>query len=182
MFFCGISLPEHSTTKRAIDTGDNFMIDISDSVNLRYHGEDWAGKMADECSKAKYSIHLSATSLHAPTPNGTGAWPRLWNTWVEAAARAVQVRIWLPAPSPIHPATRGNSTAGDKILAKGMWVHYVTGPRLLHAKTCIIDGEIIWIGSGNFTAAAAHHNHETYLRATCPAIAKQIIERWRLLS
>jgi phosphatidylserine/phosphatidylglycerophosphate/cardiolipin synthase-like enzyme len=80
------------------------------------------------------------------------------------------------------PATRGNYGAGRACTAAGIHIHYVTGNRLLHAKTCIIDKHAIWIGSGNFTAAAAHHNHEAYLRADCAKIAAEIVSRWEALT
>lgn len=150
--------------------------------NLRYYGAEWAEVMADECRAASESIHVSALSLHPPTIHGSGAWPRLWKTWIEVAKKGIPINFWLPAPTKIHPATRNNTVSGAAIVANGMFVHYVTGNRLLHAKTCIIDAKSVWIGSGNFTAAASHHNHEAYLRADCPAIAERIITRWKSLT
>lgn len=153
-----------------------------DAANIYYHGEGWANHMAIECGNAQKTIHVSALSMHPPTPNGQGDWPELWRAWCIAAMRGVAVNIWLPAPSPIYPATKNNTGAGSKITLNGMHIHYVTGNRLLHAKTCVIDESSIWIGSGNFTAAAAHHNYEAYLRADCPAIARQIVNRWKSLA
>lgn len=152
------------------------------AANLYYHGGGWAIALAAECAAAQRTIHLSALSMIPPTPNGTGAWPELWCAWKAAAARGVAVHIWLAAPSPIHPATRANMTAGKAASSAGIQMHYITGNRLLHAKTAVIDATTIWIGSGNFTAAAAHHNHEAYMRADCPAIARQIIDRWQSLA
>jgi len=152
------------------------------SANLYYHGEGWAEHMAAECEKALRSIHISALSMLPPTPHAQGSWPELWRAWCAAAKRGVRVDVWLPAASPIHPATKGNRGAGNTIQLSGMYIHHVTGNRLLHAKTCVIDEQQIWIGSGNFTAAAAHHNYEAYLRADCPEIARQIVARWKNLA
>lgn len=150
--------------------------------NLEYYGANWAYALRLECDQASRSLHISALSLLQPTPNGTGAWPDLWRAWKQAAARGVKVNIWLPAPMPHAPATRGNHGAGRACAEAGIQPHFVTGNRLLHAKTCVIDARSVWIGSGNFTAAAAHHNHEAYLRADCVKIAAAIIARWEELA
>jgi len=152
------------------------------TAEIYYHGRGWADHMAEECSAARRSIHISALSMLPPGPNAHGDWPELWRSWCAATRRGVRVDIWLAAPTPIHAATRGNFGAGRAITEAGMYIHYVRGPQLLHAKTAVIDAASIWIGSGNFTAAAAHHNHEAYLSARCPSIAKQIIERWESLA
>lgn len=153
-----------------------------ESANIYYHGNGWAEHMAEACSMAQKTIHVSALSMLPPGPNATGDWPELWRAWCAAARRGVQVHIWLPSPTSIHPATKGNTGAGRQIIAAGMHIHYVQPPGLLHAKTCVIDAASVWIGSGNFTAAAAHHNHEAYLQARCPKIARQIIARWESLA
>jgi len=147
------------------------------AASLQYHAEGWAVALAKDCAAAVRTIHLSALSLVPPTPNGHGSWPELWRALQAAASRGVYVHVWLPAPQPAHPATRGNIGAGRACAEAGINIHYVQGPRLLHAKTAVIDGTILFVGSGNFTAAAAHHNHEHYLRADCPAIAQQIVLR-----
>jgi phosphatidylserine/phosphatidylglycerophosphate/cardiolipin synthase-like enzyme len=147
-------------------------------ANVSYHGESWGADMMEDCKRAAKSIHISALSMLAPTKNGSGSWPDLWNAWCAAAQQGVRIDIWLAAPSGIHPATRANVSAGYAIIGAGMYVHYITGNRLLHAKTAIIDAEIAWIGSGNFTAAAAHFNHEAYARIESEKIARQLITRW----
>lgn len=158
------------------------MISHSEAANVTYHGAGWCAALAAECAAAQHSIHMSALSMHAPTPHAHGAWPDLWSALTAAAARGVAVHIWLSAPSTIHPATRGNITAGRAAAARGVVPHFVTGTNLLHAKTAVIDARAVWVGSGNFTSAAAHHNHEAYLRADCPRIAAELIHRWQSLA
>lgn len=153
-----------------------------DHTNLQFHGAGWAQAMRADCRAAARTIHASALSLQPPTPHGTGHWPELWGEWKAAAARGVRVGIWLPTPSNIYPATLGNFGAGRAAEEAGIHVHFVNGNRLLHAKTCIIDGLTVWIGSGNFTAAAAHYNHEAYLRADCSRIAQELVARWEALA
>jgi len=151
-------------------------------AEIYYHGEGWAEHMAEQCALARKSIHISALSMLPPGQNATGDWPELWRAWCAAARRGVRVDIWLPSPTGIHPATKGNIGAGRAIVAAGLGIHFVQGNKLLHAKTVVIDAASVWIGSGNFTAAAAHHNYEAYLQARCPKIARQLIERWEGLA
>jgi len=158
------------------------MIAAIETSVISYHGQGWAGALARSCAGARRSIYLSALSLHPPTPNAQGEWPELWRAWCAAVQRGVTVDMWLPAPSPVHPATARNSTAGRTASEAGITMHYVTGVKLLHAKSAVIDAAEIWIGSGNFTAAAAHHNHEAYLQAICPRIAHELISRWKSLA
>lgn len=154
----------------------------SNSTNVAYHGTEWAKGMAYDIKQATQSIHLTALSIHRPTKNGRGAWPDLINAWKAAALQGVRIDLWLPAPSHTHPATLQNMTVGKYLSDQGLNIHLVKPTKLLHAKTCVIDRRIVWIGSGNFTAAAAHHNHEAYMRAECPKIAEELITRWCLLT
>lgn len=151
-------------------------------ANVYYYGAGWAAAMADQCAAAQRSIHISALSMIPPTQNATGDWPELWRTWCAAARRGLSVHIYLPSATTIHAATRGNNTAGRVIVANDMHIHLIKGNKLLHAKTVVIDDISVWIGSGNFTAAAAHHNHEAYLQTAHQQIARQLIERWGAIS
>jgi phosphatidylserine/phosphatidylglycerophosphate/cardiolipin synthase-like enzyme len=144
---------------------------------VTYHDTEWCEAMAAQCATARYSIHISALSMLPPTPNATGQWPTLWREWCAAARRGVRVDIWLPAPSAIYPASLGNLSAARKIVEAGMFIHSVPGNKLLHAKTCVIDKCSVWVGSGNFTAAAAHHNHESYMQTCSELIASRIVNR-----
>jgi phosphatidylserine/phosphatidylglycerophosphate/cardiolipin synthase-like enzyme len=150
-------------------------------VNVTYCGVGWAAALAHECSRARTSIILSALSMQPPTPKASGDWPQLWRAMCEAPKRGVRVRVLLPAPSPIYPATKGNFRAGSELTKEGVEINYIKGPKLLHAKTAIIDNRAVWIGSGNLTAAAAHHNHEAYIRLDSERIACDLLKRWEAL-
>ena len=154
------------------------MIKDQTSAPISLHGSDWAVAMSTDCEAAHHSILITALSMHAPTKNAMGNWPRLWRSWVAASQRGCSVQVILPAPCSAHAATLRNPLAGRALADVGITINYVSGPRLLHAKTCIIDTSIAWVGSGNFTAAAAHHNFEEYIRAESPQIAAELTSRW----
>lgn len=145
---------------------------------IEVYSSDWAQTMADDCATAQDSIAASALSLLPPRHPSQTPFGRLWQSWVDAAARGVRVVIFLAAPSKHHPATAQNITAGRIAREAGILTRLVPQPGLLHAKTLVIDASRVWIGSGNFTAAAAHHNHEIYCRFDSPQCAARIVERW----
>lgn len=145
---------------------------------IELYEKDWAINMARDCTSARQSISASALSLLPPRHTTDSPFGQLWQAWCAAAARGVPVVFFLAAPSKSHPATAQNITAGALARAAGMSARYVPQPGLLHAKTLVIDERIVWIGSGNFTAAAAHYNHEIYCRFESVEIAQRILTRW----
>ncbi|HEY6022158.1 MAG TPA: phospholipase D-like domain-containing protein, partial [Candidatus Paceibacterota bacterium] len=128
------------------------------------HVTNWAGALADACERASKSITISAISMFPPLRNSEAEFSRLWRAWVSAAARGVTVLIFLPTPQPAHPATMRNASAAAIAYKSDIQCRFIPGPRLLHAKSIVIDGEQVWIGSGNMTAAAALTNHEFYVQ------------------
>jgi phosphatidylserine/phosphatidylglycerophosphate/cardiolipin synthase-like enzyme len=109
--------------------------------------------------------------MQVPKRNTRSDWQELWDEWVRAVQRGVQVNLWLAAPQSNAAATKGNSGAGAAAVAAGIKLRYVRGNKLLHSKCAIVDMERVWIGSGNFTSAAACENFETYISVTSPNIA-----------
>jgi phosphatidylserine/phosphatidylglycerophosphate/cardiolipin synthase-like enzyme len=145
--------------------------------NTRLHSDRWAHELANDCRNAKKSIHLCSMSMQVPKRNTRSDWQELWDEWVRAKLRGVDVALWLAAPQSNAAATRGNGRAGAAAVAAGIKLRYVRGNKLLHAKCAIIDVERAWIGSGNFTCAAACENYETYLSISSPGIAQQLLNK-----
>jgi len=133
----------------------------SNMIDLYTSG--WALAVAKDCDKAKTKISISAISMFPPLRQSDADFFALWMAWKNAAARNVRVCFFLPTQQPAHPATLRNSHAGKIAWENKMHVRFVPGPRLLHAKSIVIDSASCWIGSGNMTAAAALNNHEFYV-------------------
>lgn len=146
------------------------------------HLTHWAAAMAADCNAAQSDIALSALSLLPPRTNSPGEWPTLWQALIAAAARGVRVTLYLAKPSPINLATTRNHGTAATANAHGIACRLIPGPHLLHCKSLTIDSRIVWIGSGNFTSAAAHHNHEAYIRAARPDFAAAVLARWKALT
>jgi phosphatidylserine/phosphatidylglycerophosphate/cardiolipin synthase-like enzyme len=146
-------------------------------AEISLHLEQWAPAMAADCDAAGVSIHACAISCMPPRTAAPGAWPSLWASWCAAAARGLAVTLHLPAPLKAHGATHYNGEASRIAAAHGIRPRLKIGPRLLHSKALVIDNRIVWLGSGNFTAAAASKNAESYVRIISPDIAADIVRR-----
>jgi phosphatidylserine/phosphatidylglycerophosphate/cardiolipin synthase-like enzyme len=139
----------------------------------------WAQPLADDIAQARHSVLLSSLSLQPRKPGSSNPVSRLWDALETAVRAGASIIFMLPQPSTSHPATAYNLTAANNLSALGARPVFAPPSNLLHAKTCAIDDRIIWIGSGNWTAAAAAHNREAYLRCESPALAQKLREHWQ---
>ncbi|HEX7639206.1 MAG TPA: phospholipase D-like domain-containing protein, partial [Burkholderiaceae bacterium] len=84
---------------------------------------------------------------------------RLMRTLVRAARRGVDVQLMLPGISDFWmPLQAGRSHYG-RLLRAGARVHELH-ETLLHAKTCVIDGQWTTVGSSNLDWRSFLHNAE----------------------
>ncbi len=105
----------------------------------------------DAIQNAKQRIYLTtpyfvpdATSLQALT---------------SAALRGVDVRILLPRRTDNYVVTKAAQSWFDDLVAAGIRV-FEYGPRMLHAKSLIVDEDISFIGSANFDNRSFYLNFE----------------------
>ena len=133
------------------------------------HYSAWSREIAADIAKARASITLTAISCLPPRGKSLTDFGRLWAALAASAAAGCRLRFILPAPQRAHAATLRNGAAAEAIRDIGGECTLITGSRLLHAKTVLVDDAIGWCGSGNWTAAAAHYNHECWIRTTDPA-------------
>lgn len=139
---------------------------------------EWAAPMAADIDACNVSCLITSLSLHVPRTDTNKPINTLWRALKAAAARGVRIDFILPAPATSHPATAMNGSAAARLYDIGCRAHFATPGRLLHAKTAVIDENICWIGSGNWTAAASAYNHESYIRAESPDIAERLKTNW----
>ena len=142
----------------------------------------WAGRIAADLKTARESAILTALSILPPRPSQPSDLAAMIAEARAAAARGVAVIVVVPAPTKAHPATGRNASTARDLIADGVTVRLLNPANLLHAKTCTIDGRIAWVGSGNYTHAAATHNHEAWLRTTNPGAAYAIAKWQRALA
>lgn len=124
----------------------------------------WSPPMAADVDIARHAITITALSLLPPRTLKNELFSRWWLSLASASRRNVAITVALPAPCVAHPATLRNIAAAADLANIGAACVLIPPANLLHAKTMRIDDAIAWVGSGNMTAAAHHHNRECWMR------------------
>lgn len=143
------------------------------------HFAGWLDSICRDVIQAQHSIYLSALSLQPPPNTSTSPLFRFWAELETKAAAGLDVRLYIAAPAKQTPAAAYNGHAAEAAHERGIHAHLCPLPCLLHAKTVSIDRSIAWVGSGNFTAAAAAHNREAWIKTDHPPIAIDLAN-WQL--
>jgi cardiolipin synthase len=101
---------------------------------------------------------------------------RTQNELVQAARRGVDVRLLLPGKSDVPIARWAARAAYRKLLSAGIRI-FEYQPRILHAKTAVVDGVVATIGTANLDYRSFFVNYELNLfsanRALCMALEEQ---------
>jgi phosphatidylserine/phosphatidylglycerophosphate/cardiolipin synthase-like enzyme len=101
-----------------------------------------------------------------------GAVPSLLRDLAEAAARGVRVTICLDADD--RDDTDRNAAAAAWFSGHGIRVVRDEGDLRTHAKTLVIDGRWVVVGSHNWTRSGIHRNRELSLLVDDPALAREV--------
>ena len=101
---------------------------------------------------------------------------RTQNELVQAARRGVDVRLLLPGKSDVPIARWAARAAYRKLLSAGIRV-FEYQPRVLHAKTAVVDGAVATIGTANLDYRSFFVNYELNLfsanHTLCTALEEQ---------
>jgi cardiolipin synthase len=103
---------------------------------------------------------------------------RTQNGLVQAARRGADVRLLLPGKGDV-PITRWAARAAyRKLLSAGIRL-FEYQPRVLHAKTAVVDGAVATLGTANLDYRSLFVNYELNLfsanRALCAALEEQFL-------
>jgi cardiolipin synthase len=100
------------------------------------------------------------------------------NELVQAARRGVDVRLLLPGKSDVPIARWAARAAYRKLLSAGIRL-FEYQPRVLHAKTAVVDGVVATVGTANLDYRSLFVNYELNLfsanRALCAALEEQFL-------
>ena len=103
---------------------------------------------------------------------------RTQNELVNAASGGVDVRLLLPGKSDVPITQWAARAAYSKLLAGGVRV-FEYQPRMLHAKTAVIDGAVATVGTANLDYRSLFVNYELNLfsgnEALCAALEAQFL-------
>jgi len=101
---------------------------------------------------------------------------RTQNELVRAARRGVDVRLLLSGKSDVLVAQWAARAAYHKLLSAGVRI-FEYQPRVLHAKTAVVDGAVATVGTANLDYRSLFVNYELNLfsatRALCGALERQ---------
>lgn len=103
---------------------------------------------------------------------------RTQNELVLAARRGVDVRLLLPGKSDVPVARWAARAAYRKLLSSGIRI-FEYQPRVLHAKTAVVDGAVATVGTANLDYRSLFVNYELNLfsanRTLCAALEQQFL-------
>ncbi len=94
-----------------------------------------------------------------------------------AARAGLDVRVLVPAKSDVPLARWASNAAYATLLAAGVQVHEYL-PRMLHAKTLVVDRDWSMVGTSNFDYRSFRHNYELNLLSADPALCDQLEEHF----
>lgn len=96
---------------------------------------------------------------------------------VETAQRGIEVRLLVPAKSDVRIA-RWAARAAYAVLLEGGVRIYEYLPRMLHAKTAVIDGTWSTVGTANLDYRSFFLNHELTLVSADPGLCGRLEEQF----
>ncbi len=127
-------------------------------------------QFADLFSRAEYSIYLT-TPYFIPDL-------RSQHMLTSAAQRGIDVRLLVPAKSDNRFAQWAAHAAYDALLHSGVRI-FEYSPRVLHAKTTVVDGKRGTIGTANFDYRSLFLNFELNLFTREPTICRMLEEQFK---
>lgn len=127
--------------------------------------------MIDDITSAKESIDITIYMFKADRKKPADT-ELLLASLQDAAARGVRVRILLDVEENESSfLTKANRETGAKLAKYGAMVKYDDPKKRLHTKLMIIDKQIVYAGSHNYTYSAFNYNDEVTMRIDSKPLA-----------
>ena len=98
---------------------------------------------------------------------------RLQTRLLAAAGRGVDVRLLVPGKSDVALARWAAHAAYARLLEGGVRI-FEYQPRVLHAKTIVVDGRRCLVGTANLDYRSLRHNYEVSLRDSDPSLGRSL--------
>ncbi len=128
------------------------------------------GSLSSMLSHARRTIYIT-TPYFVPDR-------RIQRLISDAARRGVDVRLLVPEKSDVRLAKWAARAAYDGLLASGVRVFEYL-PRLLHAKSIVVDGNYVTVGTANMDYRSFFLNYELNLFSRDPALCEQLQQVFR---
>ena len=143
---------------------------VAAEVELLCDG-DYYPRVRDLLQKARKDIHAVLYYIGDPRQERPKA---LLEALVDAKARGLEVTVLLDGPA--EGGEDRNELPFAYLQSHGVPVAYDSPEVTTHTKALIVDGEIIVLGSANWTQGALKHNHEAGVLVHSPVLAKRLLE------
>jgi cardiolipin synthase A/B len=92
---------------------------------------------------------------------------------LQAARRGVDVKIIVPGQTDLRVVAYVSRTYYKTLLARGVQIYHYQ-PRVLHAKTMVVDGYLSIIGSANLDARSLNYNYECGVGVLHSGVAEEM--------
>jgi phosphatidylserine/phosphatidylglycerophosphate/cardiolipin synthase-like enzyme len=116
-----------------------------------------------DIAHAKKSIYIAIYMFKSYSDETQGA-GLIKRSLIRAAGRGVNVFIVMDSSDDDSFVDKENKKIGSELEKHGIRVAYDTPETRMHSKCAVIDGDITYIGSHNYTNSALKHNHEVTVR------------------
>lgn len=116
-------------------------------------------------------------SIHLTTPYFVPDY-RTRRSLMRAARRGVDVRLLVPHKNNERLAQWAAHAAYANLMAEGVHIHEYL-PRMLHAKTLVVDGEWCSVGTANLDYRSFFLNYELNLASGDPALVRTLERQFR---
>ncbi len=100
--------------------------------------------------------------------------PVMASALMEAAKRGVEVSIVMELGEKDEITTKYNKITAKHLEEAGIKVVFDSEEERLHTKMCMIDNQIIYIGSHNYTNSAMLRNSEVSVRVVSDGLSKDV--------
>lgn len=129
---------------------------------------------AKDIAAAKKSIYIAIYMFKSydNEKNGAGL---ILASLRNAAERGVDVHVVLDSSDDGDFVEKENRETGAGLAKAGIKVTYDDPKVRLHSKCAVIDGQITYIGSHNYTNSALFHNKEVTVRIVSPEAANDAL-------
>ena len=98
---------------------------------------------------------------------------------IDAGRRGVTVRLLVPSNSDVPLAAWAGKALYARLIEAGIRIHEY-GPRMLHAKTLIVDGRLAILGTANLDYRSLHLNEELILVSRRKEVCDQLERQFEL--
>jgi phosphatidylserine/phosphatidylglycerophosphate/cardiolipin synthase-like enzyme len=128
-----------------------------------------------DISNAKDSIYM-AIYMFKTSDFKPGDTEIIKQALIKAAKSGVKVYVVMDDSNDRDITGKINHETGDELKSAGIKVVYDSKKKRLHAKTTVIDGNITYIGSHNYTVSAMKYNDEITARIVSDGASAETIE------